>query len=107
MRYHRVLGQGLSQHHEAVVLRGDLDPPGGEVLNRLINSVMSELELGCPAPDGQTQELVSQTDAEDGLPAQERADGLDGVGNGLGIARTIREHDAVRLQRQDIFGRGT
>lgn len=40
-------------HREAVVLCGDLDLPGRQILDRLVAAVMSELELIGPSTEGQ------------------------------------------------------
>ena len=36
-----VLGQGLGVDHEAVVLAGDLDPAGGQVLDRVVGAAVA------------------------------------------------------------------
>src|SRR5262249_6556196 len=56
---------------EAVVLRGDLDAPGGEVLHRLVRAAVAEFELVGLAAEGQGEELVAEADAEDGDLAEQ------------------------------------
>ena len=44
----RVTREGVDVHHEAVVLRGDLDAAGGQIFDRLVQPAVAELELvGC------------------------------------------------------------
>ncbi len=50
---------------EAVVLAGDLDLAGVQVLHRLIAAAMAELELECLGAQRQAQQLVAEADAED------------------------------------------
>src|SRR5215468_12570948 len=49
---------------EAVVLRGDLDLAGGEILDRMVGAVMTERQLVSPPAGRQTEDLVAQTYAE-------------------------------------------
>ncbi len=60
-------------HGETVVLRGDGDLAGGEVLDGLIAAVMAEFEFeGLPAK-GVAEDLVAEADAEDRRAADEGA----------------------------------
>src|SRR5579859_4302806 len=54
---------------KTVVLRGDLDAPGGEILHGLIAAAMAELQLVRPAAEREAQELVPEADPEDRLLA--------------------------------------
>ena len=49
---------------EAVVLRGDLDLPRLEVLDRVVRAAVAELELVGLAAAREAEDLVSETDAE-------------------------------------------
>ena len=51
---------------EAVVLAGDLDAAGVEVLHRLVAAAMAELELVGLGADRPAQQLVAEADAENG-----------------------------------------
>ena len=66
--------QGLGIDGEAVVLRGDLDRAGLQVLHRLVRAAVAELELERLRAAGQAEQLVAQADAEDRLLAQQAAD---------------------------------
>src|SRR5690606_14936096 len=58
-------GQALRIDREAVVLAGDRDLAGDQVLDRLIAAVVAELQLeGAPA-QREPEELVPEADAED------------------------------------------
>src|SRR5262245_53631525 len=47
---------------EAVVLRGDLDPAGGELLDGVVGSAVSEGELERLEANGAAEELVAEAD---------------------------------------------
>ena len=58
---------------EVVVVRGDLDLAGCQLLDRMIAAVVSELQLVGLAAQGEPDELVAEADAEDGtLPIMRR-----------------------------------
>src|SRR6266849_11131246 len=92
-------------HAEAVVLRGDLDAPGLEVLHGMVGAVVAELELVGAAPEGQAQDLVAEADAEDRQLADELAHRFHEVRHGFGIAGAIGEKEPVGLSLEDGRGR--
>ncbi len=96
-------GQRIRIHHETVILRGDFHVPGLQILDRVIRAVMAELQLVGSAAERQSAELVSQADAEDWHAPHQFANRLDRVSNRLGIARPVREENAVGMQCQHIF----
>ena len=90
-------GRSSSADGEAVVLRGDFDPAGVQVLHRLIGAAMAELELERLGAAGQRQQLMAQADAEDRRLAEQAADRLDGVVQRLGVAGAVGKKHAVGL----------
>src|SRR6516164_10658935 len=68
MRDLRLCREGFGEDAEAVVLAGDLDLAGGEVLDGVIGAAMPDRHLLCLAAERQRQQLVAQADAEDGFP---------------------------------------
>ena len=50
-------------HREAVVLGGDLDPSGRQILDRMVAPVMAKGELVGSSPQGQRQQLMPEADA--------------------------------------------
>ncbi len=66
--------------------------------------MMAELQFEGAAAERQSAELMPEANSEDGRAAKKLANIRDGVGDRLGIARTIREKHAVGFQRQHIFG---
>ncbi|MCY1433135.1 hypothetical protein D9M71_491560 [compost metagenome] len=91
---------------EAVVLAGDHHHAGVEVLYRVVGAVVAVAHLHGPGAGGQGQQLVAEADAEyRNLGLQHVLDSLDGVVARLGIARTVGQEHAVRLQRQHFAGR--
>ncbi len=65
---------------------------------------MAEFQFECAAAESQAAQLVAQADSENRHAAEQLADICDGVGDRLGIAGAVREKNAVRLQRENIFG---
>jgi len=67
---YRRVGDGVQVHGKAVILGSDLHPAVEKIFHRLVAPPVAELELkGAPA-QGQSQELVTQADAEHRLLAQ-------------------------------------
>src|SRR5262249_27556416 len=93
-------------HTEAVVLRSDFNPSGQLVADRMIDAVMSELELVGLAAQGQSEHLVSEADSEDRSLADQLADVLRLALQGLVISRAVREEHAVGIEREDFFRAG-
>ena len=56
---------------EAVILRRDLHLVQIRVQHRLIPAVVSELQLVCPAAEGQPHDLMPEADPEDRLLAEQ------------------------------------
>src|SRR5579864_9704467 len=71
-------GQRRRIHGEAMVLRGDLNPPRAKVLHRMIRATMAELELERPGAHRQSENLVTEADPED---RQAAVDDRSGVPN--------------------------
>ena len=67
----RALAAG-PEHGEAVVLARDLDPPGREVLDRVVGAAVAEAQLVGLEADGAAEQLVAEADAEDRHAADER-----------------------------------
>ena len=91
---------------EIVVVGGDLDLAGVQLLDRMIAAVVSEFEFESLAAEGDAGQLVAQADAEDGLTSHEAADVVHGVGTGLGVAGAVGEENTVGLEGEDVFGGG-
>ena len=59
---------------EVVVLAGDLDPLGEQVLHRVIPAVMTERQFHGLGTDRSTEQLVAQADAKDRQRSQQALD---------------------------------
>src|SRR5690242_5633698 len=103
----RQLDFGLRQRvgidSEVVVVRRDLDLAGVQLLHRMVAAVVSELELEGLAAQRDAGQLMSEADAENRLATHEAANVVHRVGARLGITGTVREKDAVGLQRENVF----
>ena len=51
--------QAFGVYTEAVILGGDFDLAGGQILDRLVGATVAELQLECLTAIGQTQHLVT------------------------------------------------
>src|SRR3954447_11712125 len=74
----RLLAPG-AEHREAVVLRGDLDPAGLEVLDRVVAAAVAERELERLQADRAAQQLMAEADAERRALADQAAQRRDDV----------------------------
>src|SRR5690349_20745504 len=61
----------LPRDREAVVLRGDGDAAGADVLYRVVGAAMPEAQLEGLQAGGPREQLVAEADAEHGLLAQQ------------------------------------
>ena len=68
------VGRGDS---EAVVLRGDLDLPCAQILNRVVHAAMAERQLEGFKAQGPAAKLMAKANSEDRLLAEHTADGFD------------------------------
>ncbi len=104
VRHRDVVRQALRIHIEVVVLGRDLDFACLQVLDRMIAAMVAELELVGLAAQREAEQLMSQTDAEQGRLALQLADGVLGILQRLWVARAVGEEDPVRMQRQYVGG---
>src|SRR6476646_5443342 len=65
---------------------------------------MAELQFEGLAADGEPENLVTKTNSEDRFFAEQSAERLVRVRNRRWIARTIRQKNSVRLEREDFVG---
>src|SRR5690349_8966547 len=93
-------------HGEPVILARDDDLPGVLVEHRMIGAVMAEFHLQRLRTRCKTQQLMAKAYAERRLTGiDELADRAYRVVTRFGIARTVRQEDAVGTQCEGI-GRG-
>src|SRR5208282_5391533 len=89
-----------------MVVRGDFDLAGGQLLHGMISAVVAEFQLEGLASERYADELMAQANSEDWLPSHQAANVVDRVGAGLGISRAVRQEHSVGLQRQHVLRRG-
>ena len=97
--------QGGGVHGEGVVLAGNLQLAGGEILHRVVAPPVAEFQLIGPAPIGQGDHLVSQADAEEGEPPPQLPDQLDDRPHILRVAGAVGKEQPVGLHVLDDLGR--
>src|SRR5215207_7078930 len=96
-------GQGLFADGEAVVLAGDLDPPRVQIPYRMVRPMVAEGHLVRLALQGETQELVSEADAEGRNLAEQRAERVHGVFQSRWIPGPVRQEQAIGLRREYLL----
>ena len=95
---------GRAEDGEPVVLRGDLDAAGREVLDRVVGAAVPERELEGLEADRPAQELVAEADAERRAPADEVAQRGDDVVERRRVAGAVGQEDRVGLAGQQVLG---
>ena len=98
-----VLVERVGVHREAVIVRGDLHFVRDLVQHRMIRAAMSELEFVGFAAQREAEDLMAQANSEDGLLSDQFANLLRLKSQRLGIAGTVGEENAVRVEAQDVF----
>src|SRR5258708_23965774 len=89
-----------------MVVRRDFNLAGGQLLDWMVSTMMSKLQLEGLATECDTGELMTQTDSENRLPSHQSADRIDGISTRLGIPRPVRQEHSVRLERENVFRPG-
>src|SRR5690554_3467203 len=99
--------QGCFVYRKAVVLAGDHHRALGNVLHRVVGTMVTVAHFHGLGTAGQGQELVTKADAEyRNLGFQHFLDGLDSVVARLGVARAVGQEDTVRVHGQHFRSRG-
>src|SRR6266571_586608 len=91
---------------EAVVLRGDLDPPRGQILDRVVGATVAERQLERLEAHRAAQKLVAEADTKNGPLPDQLADRPDHVVERRGIAGAIGEEDQIGIPGQNRVGAG-
>ena len=79
----------LRSHGEPVILRGDLDGPLGQVLDRVVPAVVAERPLHGRATRRKTQKLMTEADTEDRRFTNQFADRLVRVLKRFGVTGAV------------------
>ena len=100
------LRNGRLVHGIPVVLGRDIDPARPEILHRMVRSPVPEFQLVGAAAHCERHELMAETDCKNRKPGKRQLSDLpDHIRIIRRIARTVRDHDPVRLIRKDLFSR--
>ena len=70
----------------------------------MVGAAVAEGELVGLEADRAAEQLVAEADAEDGLLADQLADGVDDVVEGGGVAGAVGEEDDVGVLGEDLLG---
>ena len=90
---------------EAVILGGDFDFAGDLVQHGLVGTTVSKLELEGFGSAGERQQLMPKANAKDGTFAEQFADGLVSVREGLGIAGAVGQENTGWIHGENFLGR--
>lgn len=91
---------------ETVVLRGDGDFAGTEILDGLIASTVAEFELVGFGSECVAKDLVAKADAKDGHFAEQLADFIVDVAESGGVAGAVGEEKSVLVHGEDFLSLG-
>ena len=70
---------------ESVILRGDHHLACSEIFHRLVGTSVSEFQFEGFSSEGQSKELMSQTDPKNWFLSDQMANCLNGIGDRFGI----------------------
>ena len=88
----------------AVVLRGNIDPPGFQILHRVISSPVSVFHLLRVEAGSKRHQLMSHADRIDRhIRLVKFADLPDLIRTILGVSGTVCQHNPVRMAGQNLF----
>jgi hypothetical protein len=85
-----------------VVLGSDLHASVIETADRVVASMMAEREFVRASTYCQAQNLMAEANAEQGDFPDDPTQGLCGLDEGLGVARSVGDEDPHGMPRQDI-----
>src|SRR5215210_4792145 len=91
----RAVGRGADR--EPMVLRGHEYPAGRLLEHGVVGAAVAERQLERLVAGREREELVAEADPEDRNVAEERLDRRDLTREWLGVARPVREDDAVEV----------
>ena len=100
-----VRGQRRSIYGKTVILTGDVALRRANLLNRLVMTTMTILQLICLGTGSTSQQLVTQANTHQGLYlfiVQEGTDMLNRLAALLGVTRTIGQEQTVKLQLVEV-----
>ena len=97
-------GAVRAEDRKAVVLAGDLDDAGGQVLHRVVGAMVAERQLVGGEPDRLAEQLVAEADPVHRALADERADRLHDVAEGGRVTRAVGQEDRVGVVGQKVGG---
>src|SRR6185437_1028625 len=93
----------VANYREAMVLSGDEYLVAAQIAHRMVATPVAVRQLGRRAAEGQTDELMSEADAEGGEPA---AGQIAHAGQRIlhrgGIARAVGQKESVGVESTDL-----
>ena len=97
MRRLEGIRHGVRIDSEPVVFRGDQDPFGVQITDRLIAPMVAKFQFDGLGAAGQREELMPETDPHDRPDPQAFFNLLNNIEQGGGVPWPIRQKDAIRL----------
>src|SRR5689334_5554081 len=90
-------------HGKIMVLRRNFDLSCPKVHDGMIGPMVTELQFIGLQAEGQTQNLMTQTNAKNRIASDQLLHGVHSIRKAFGIARTVREEYAVRFKGRDVI----
>ena len=91
---------------ETVILGGDGNFAGLQILYGLVAAAMAKLEFKRRAANGVGEHLMAEADAEDGVFGQQRRDRLVYIAQRRGVAGAVGKEDRIDLVLAHLLGGG-
>src|SRR5580700_116886 len=88
-----------------MIVGGYLDLAAGQLLYRVIPSVVTEFQLEGLTSKRNTRDLMAQADSKDRLPSHQPQNVIDRVGARFRISWSVRQEYTVGLQGQHVLRR--
>src|ERR1041384_76519 len=88
-----------------MILSGDFNAPCCEVFHRLIAAMMAKRQFVSSATERQPHQLMAEADSKNRITTDWLSQIRNDSRKRLGIARTVRQPDSIRLQIDDVFRR--
>src|SRR5438046_1543092 len=89
-----------------MILRCDGHFSRSQIFDWLITAAMPKFQFEGPPAKGKTEHLMTKANSEDRFATHQIADRLVGIRQRLRITRAVRQKNAIRIEREHLFGCG-
>src|SRR5205814_7014196 len=89
-----------------MILRCDGHFSRSQIFDWLITAAMPKFQFEGPPAKGKTEHLMTKANSEDRFATHQIADRLVGIRQRFRITRAVRQKNAIRSEREHLFGCG-